>query len=565
MSYHRHVLVVDNDECLVQAAKHALELREYYVPTARTATEAKSILDQERIHVAIIDIRLEDDSDEYDRSGLALAREVDSAVGKVIITGFPLTSDAAYQIYGSDATGIDPVPRFVPKEEGPHALLRGVDWVFQEQLGINEDLEIEYRPGAEPDALVEQIKDLASADESVQRTIARELDDLLRKLFRNEQAITVYGMTPGRGGSGVARVRPRYRNMEGGFVVVKFGQRDNFKLEETAYRQYIDPFLPKYATFMRGDPARTQRLGGAKFLFVGMSGDEPGDFQHFYLNPHIPEDAITQAIRSIFTKSWKTWYDQKRDWNKGKGPDLLESFTAHLFREQKHWDELRGSVNALLDDKPFRGVSFKRTDEASDQIEMRMGNKKWLLPDPVDFLTSQTHLIPKPKFTCVIHGDLNPRNVFIDELLNAWLIDFFKTGEGPALRDVVDLESSIKFQLLQTNNLAALIEFESATLAPTTLGEEIRFKNTFNLQQLDRALTAIQELRSIAYDIAEDDDIQEYYASLLFFAAKMITWRGISSLETKRQPIRQRHALYSAALICERFLSETEGFEKELV
>jgi DNA-binding NarL/FixJ family response regulator len=557
--------VVDNDEHFLKQTRRGFELRGYYVLHATGADEAKRLLAQERVHIAIIDIRLKDDTDEYDKSGLELAMAVDQMIGKVIITAYEVTLDDVHRMFGSDATEIQPAPSFVPKKSGFAALLMTTDKVFREQAGINEKLEVDYRPGAEPDSLVDQVEDLRGADERTKQMIAQELDDLFRKLFKDEQAITVYGMTPGRGGSGVARVRPLYRDMQGSLAVVKFGYIDNFIQEEDSYRQYIDPFLPRYATFMRGNPAWTQRLGGAKFLFVGMSGDEPGDFLHFYLNRHIPDDAVTQAIRNIFTRSWAIWYENKFDWIEGKDLDLVKSFTAQLFSEQKHWDELRDSVNALLDGKSFRGMSLVRAGEASDQIGIQMGKKRWLLPDPVDFLLSKVHLLPTPKYVCVTHGDLNPRNIFIDESLNAWLIDFFKTSEGPALRDIADLESSIKFQLLQTNNLAALLEFEIALLTPTTLSEKIEYKNTFKLQQIDRALAAIQELRSIARDIAEEEDAKEYYASLLFFAAKTLTWRGISSAQAERSPIRQRHALHSAASICKKFLPETEETEEVML
>jgi len=67
---------------------------------------------------------------------------------------------------------------------------------------------------------------------------------------------------------------------------------------------------------------------------------------------------------------------------------------------------------------------------------------------------------------CRTHGDLNARNILVTEyipsgeltteselsrrVLQAWLIDFARTGEGHALRDFIVLESWIKFKLLLT-------------------------------------------------------------------------------------------------------------------
>jgi DNA-binding NarL/FixJ family response regulator len=563
MNYRPHVLLADNHKGFLNAFGKALELEGYHVFLADSADVAKKVLRRERVHVAVIDIRLEDDNDPHDRSGLELATCVDDVVSKVLISNYEMTIDDVYKVYGSIPAQIEPTPLFVPKRAGTAGRLEAVRKAFRSQVEINDTMEVKYRKGASPRDLVAQIRHYKGIPESEKDVIAQEVDDLLRKLFSTAESVTVYSMTPGRGGSGVVRVVPRHYGMKGGYVVVKFGRRASFKEEVCNYHEYVDPFLPRFATFMRGEAAWTQRLGGAKFLFVGMSEDEPGDFRDFYRKAS--DDSIRQAVRRIFTKSWAVWYDNVRDWDERKHPAPQELYAGRLFSEQRHWDELRDSVSALLDGESFRGLSLRPADQAANRIEIQMRDKKWLLPDPVHFLTSQSDLLPAPKYVCFIHGDLNPTNIFIDESLNAWLIDFFKTGKGPALRDVADLESSIKFQLLSTNNLAALIEFESALLAPQSLNEKNEFKNAFNLQQLDRALVAIQELRSVASGIVEDQDVKEYYASLLFLAAKMITWGGVSSQDAERQPIRQRHALFSAALICEKFLPETEETEEVIV
>ena len=61
--------------------------------------------------------------------------------------------------------------------------------------------------------------------------------------------------------------------------------------------------------------------------------------------------------------------------------------------------------------------------------------------------------------------------------------------------------------------------------------------------------TAIEAIRREAASINEDDDPAEYYAHLFFYALKLVSWQGISQLDQSRYPVRQRHALYSAAKI----------------
>lgn len=69
----RNVLFVDNDERSLKTRKEFLEEKGYRVLTATNHQDAKQVLAQERIDLAIIDIRIEDDNDCNDTSGIMLA------------------------------------------------------------------------------------------------------------------------------------------------------------------------------------------------------------------------------------------------------------------------------------------------------------------------------------------------------------------------------------------------------------------------------------------------------------------------------------------------------------
>ena len=69
------------------------------------------------VDLAILDIRLRDDDDEKDTSGLKVAREAKSLIPKIVLTGYPtpeLAREALTAVYGEPlAVG------FVGKAEGP--------------------------------------------------------------------------------------------------------------------------------------------------------------------------------------------------------------------------------------------------------------------------------------------------------------------------------------------------------------------------------------------------------------------------------------------------------------
>jgi hypothetical protein len=58
--------------------------------------EAKRILEQGNIDLAIIDIRLMDDNDEKDISGLVVAKETAPSIPKIILIRFPAFELAKY-------------------------------------------------------------------------------------------------------------------------------------------------------------------------------------------------------------------------------------------------------------------------------------------------------------------------------------------------------------------------------------------------------------------------------------------------------------------------------------
>ncbi len=86
---HFKILVVDNDpDALESLVKGVLESEGYVVFQAQSPEEARQILEKRLIHLAILDIRLIDDDDPHDESGLKLSREIGSFVAKIMLTGY---------------------------------------------------------------------------------------------------------------------------------------------------------------------------------------------------------------------------------------------------------------------------------------------------------------------------------------------------------------------------------------------------------------------------------------------------------------------------------------------
>ncbi|MGA9349745.1 MAG: TIR domain-containing protein [Anaerolineae bacterium] len=120
------ILFADNDLHFLKTRAEFLEQEGYLVVPATNVTEARRKLEIGGIDLAIIDIRLEDDDDEKDTSGLVLARDVARSVPKIILTGFP-SYEYVREALRPQLDGLSAAVDFVTKQEGPEAMLAAVE------------------------------------------------------------------------------------------------------------------------------------------------------------------------------------------------------------------------------------------------------------------------------------------------------------------------------------------------------------------------------------------------------------------------------------------------------
>lgn len=123
------ILFADNDPDFLKTRTEFLERDGYQVIPAADPTEARCILERGGIDLAILDIRLRDDDDEKDTSGLTLAKKAARPLPKIILTAFP-SVDAVREALRPQLSGLPTAVDFVSKPEGPEALVQAVQRVL---------------------------------------------------------------------------------------------------------------------------------------------------------------------------------------------------------------------------------------------------------------------------------------------------------------------------------------------------------------------------------------------------------------------------------------------------
>jgi hypothetical protein len=245
---------------------------------------------------------------------------------------------------------------------------------------------------------------------------------------------------------------------------------------------------------------------------------------------------------------------------------LYRSVKSLNLADDRHVKELETRVAELLS---FSQFATNVKADGSSHIKIDLGSVSERLPNPLVFAlrehwsnNNQSTIFGPPSLTAITHGDLNGDNILVSQGNKGFLIDFFKTGFSPIFRDFVVLESIIKFELIQTLNLAERYQFERDLLMPVSLSDTITVSAELEQNpEVKKVVAAVASLRRLASKVSLSNDPYEYYVGLLFYALKEMV--GFSSgSETTCCDVRQFHAFLSAAKISEKLskrLDQTEN------
>ena len=120
------VLLADNKEDHRESLGEILKREGYEVLFASNPEQAGKMLWDGKVDIALIDMRLRDDSDPIDRSGLDLIRETKEVkIPKIILTGYP-SAEAAREALKPDIEGVPLAIDFISKDQGPDAVLEAL-------------------------------------------------------------------------------------------------------------------------------------------------------------------------------------------------------------------------------------------------------------------------------------------------------------------------------------------------------------------------------------------------------------------------------------------------------
>lgn len=468
--------------------------------------------------LALIDLRLTDDFDEEDTSGLNLAGEI-GPIRSIILSAFPNPS-----ILLDMLDNHKDIP-FLRKSDSPEKIKKTLDNEVGKVCGEKRGLQIT------PGDLLDQIARTTFGQ--MIEDYPDQVADILAQLLPGAKNLKIEKLDSSLSFSHASTVpRPRsvvLRVYEEDYepVVVKLARAEKIEVEVNRYEKYIARKIGGNFIAKLERHARLWDIGGALYSYIG--DFDVKTFSRYY-EEH-PFEEIQVCLESFFTVCWWRHYERKQP---KKDVSLFD-----LYNETwGTWYEKRV--------KKFSTQDFLVNDEL---------HKLLCLPDPIEWFKTKIAENPETDVSrvehtvkAITHGDLHGDNLLVDSHQNAWVIDFERSGEGHALQDFVELEADIINRLeAHTEDTASYLKMCLTIATPTAIRPFAEGEMKSQDPGFQKALQTLSLIRVLALKCTGITDARQYLLGLLFNTIFRAT---INNAEKHRA--RQHQALTLAGIFCHR-------------
>lgn len=512
------ILFVDNDAPFLNTRSEFLERAGYDVLKASTLAEAEWLLQNANIHLAILDIRMQNDDDDRDTSGLELAkRSAYRSIPKIILTNHAYY-DAVREAL-REQKGFKPAIDVIKKEDGPEALITAIKNAFAESVHINFSLTLDWK-ATSPLALVSRIEPELESERERLLNRAEELEDLFRRLFYDWERIRIDRVLWQREGRVALTVFAFKGAAMDSFVVVC--GRNAPVVEEAERARKLVPKVQSEASTTLADTAETTHFA-ANAYSLGLTDLETiRSLCDVYRSGD--KKVFTQAIETLFEKTLAAWHQHQTM--------PAERALEELYRERLALTTERISPQAIH-------ARWRALVQHIPDLTKIAPN-----PEPIIALL-QTTTLEQPTLKIKSPGTLTGESILVDANGYAWLTDFAAAGDVPQFWNFVALESALRFDWVEEKELQCLRDIEDRLLDDSRFGRPDPQGIETGAQKVVRSIQPIRRFAARAVG----KDCLPYHLGIFFHAARRLTDFDPTLTPTPNERARLAHALMAMAMI----------------
>jgi CheY-like chemotaxis protein len=480
--------------------------------------DAENKAKTQRCQLALVDMRLQDNTDPTDNSGLDLIPRL-APTQTIIISAYGDKKDFRLALSRGALS-------FVGKEEDVINMRKELDSALGKLCACRRELLFE------PAQVLDQITNTLATTNTAY--VEDQVKDTLARLFPHARRLTLEYLDQDSSSVTLSSVpRPRssiLRVIEDDRqpVIVKLARAHKIHKEVKAYNDYIHGHIYAYLSPELRDEVVLWDVGGARYSYLGSPADVK-TFSNYYKSAHTSE--IDYSLGQFFAQSWQVLYAKKNQ-------KELSLFQAYCDVWELDW---------------YNRIS---TFDAPDPtiVMGKERRQKMGIPEPVSWFKNRVKaemdnsLNVKAEITlAVTHGDLHGDNLLIDSGGKPWIIDFERSGPGPILQDFVELESDILNRLSPCGDDFRSFYHICVCIARQEILQEIGGLEKISDESISKVLNTVSTLRKLAREMTGELDARSYLWGLLYntlFRATII--------DGMRDRPQQMRGLMLASILCHR-------------
>ncbi|NUM45524.1 MAG: DNA-binding response regulator [Anaerolineales bacterium] len=529
------ILFADNDQRFLNVRAQFLKDAGYEIISSYSLEDTIKHFHEGWFHLALLDIRMVDNDDARDTSGLNLARDdAYRHIPKIMLTGFP-TFEAVREALGLRLEGLPPAVDFLAKKEGPDILLQKINEAFSKHVCINWDLNIAWE--ASDRFALTTLLEPGLRDHILLRR-ADEVEDLFRRLFFEFTQIRLtrlFWRQPGRVALAVLAFK------EGAppesFLVI-CGLNQLIQIETNSYKDH-SPKSPGANGTALTESAQTTHFAANSYALAGVNLPSLRSLETIYRAE--PSRVFKTVLKSLFDTTLTAWHRHERMVNATLTLD--EHYRQLLGLVSLTTEDMENRIRAILQQIPSLGIKFTLEDEI---FTANFGTIPYIFQNPI-YRLYQNSLIGHPVVTLISPGHLTGDNILTELNEQVWLTDFAQAGLYPHLWNFIALEGAIRYDWIEVDRFVRLHEMEHA-LNNLPFASAASREVEPELRDLTRT---IDDLRQLAAPFVGKDELP-YHLGMFYQAMHRLANYQISQPLTKQELARFAYILLSAAMLAEK-------------
>jgi CheY-like chemotaxis protein len=506
------ILVADNNTDSTAILSEFLQGQNYEVVIASNPRDARKILERGEIDLALLDLRLDNDHDESDKSGLRLAENrALSAIPKIMMS----THLDFYDVRTALGLVSDPPPAvdFLSKADGLAAVAKSVRQALRAHAPLNLDLVIRCPEQSPLDWVVSILGDEAVGTSGA--AYSRELEKLLCRAFHNFSGVTVKVIPTARRGEVLAWVETESEGMTGPARLLRLTSSARATHEEHVAQRY-GLLTEEWALLWSN--VKSVNFGAWVYKAKGFELDSARTLADCFRYLTVKE--ANRALDGWFEKISETLYQERC-------PAAEEVTLGSLYRARLGLEALTERVfaSALREVAEYAESTLAggvRYDRKARRLDWQLGEVPAVsCPDPSLYVFDSPRQGKRSVIQRLCLGKMDGQNILIDEEGRPWIVNATSVGPGPALSDFTALESHLRSVWSRgESGWETHLEVERRLSAQPTLDTPPDLSETGE-GRLDRDLAIIAHARRLAARVP-GADIGEYQLGLLFHAARVV-------------------------------------------